>query len=67
MPEAGKLTLAFTMCLREVPMLPQKLLEEGLPSVSRELFKKKRLVKFCAKNKVLNPKLGDWQCRFCAF
>jgi hypothetical protein len=48
-------------------MLPQKLLEEGLPSVSRKLFKKKRLVKFCAKNKVLNPKLGDWQCRFCAF
>jgi hypothetical protein len=41
MPEAGKLTLAFAMRLRKVPMLPQKLLEEALPGVRRALFKGK--------------------------
>jgi hypothetical protein len=43
MPEAKRLTLAFAMCLREVPVLPKKLLEELLPGVCHALFKRKQL------------------------
>jgi hypothetical protein len=42
MPVEQKLTLALVMCLSELPVLPQKLLEKGLPSVSGDLFKKKK-------------------------
>ena len=63
MPEAQEFTLALAVCLSEVPVLPKKLLKEDLPSVSRGLFKEMML----AESKDLNPKLGDWLCRFRAF
>jgi hypothetical protein len=61
--------------LRELPVLPQKLLEELLPGVQHALFRLKRSGKkdasidrkFRAKNCDLNPKLGDWLCRFFVF
>jgi hypothetical protein len=66
--------LAVAVGLSEIPVLPQKLLEEMLPGVGRALFKRKIsekkpaffkfLTKFRAKSCVLNPKLGDWACRF---
>ena len=62
-PEAQKFTLALVVCLSEVPVLPEKLLKEDLPSVSRALFKEMMLVK----SKDLNPKIGDWLCWFRAF
>jgi hypothetical protein len=67
MPEPQRFTLALVVCLSEVPVLPKKLLKEDLLSVSHGLIKKKMLVKFRAKSKDLNPKLGDWLCRFRAF
>jgi hypothetical protein len=45
MPAEQKYTLAFVMRLHKLPMLPQELLKEGFPSISRELFKAKRLGK----------------------
>jgi hypothetical protein len=41
MPEAERLTLAFAVCLREVPVLPKELLEELLPDVRHALLKQK--------------------------
>jgi hypothetical protein len=59
-----KQTLALAVGLSKLPVLPQKLLEELLPGVSSALFKGKIVVR---KKQGFNPKLGDWQCRFCAF
>jgi hypothetical protein len=41
MPEAKGLTLAVAVSLGEIPVLPEKLLEELLPGVRRALFKGK--------------------------
>jgi hypothetical protein len=63
MPEAQKVTLALAVCLSEVPVLPKKLLEENLPSVSRALFKEMVL----AKNKILTRNSGTGYAGFARF
>jgi hypothetical protein len=65
MPAEQKYTLALVVCLHKLPMLPQELLKEGLPSVSRELFKAKKIRKsFVLRTEFLTRSSGTGSAGF---